>query len=120
MENGYPVDAPAEVRTLEELFSEFPTLSRQEHLGQIENMLESIAQDRIPMITGIDGRNTIELIMEIYQSAFTGLPVKFPMTKEHLFYAKEGILHHVKKFHEKKKSVENFSDQKISVGGSIK
>ena len=36
-----------------------------------------------------------------------------------LFYTREGILSKAVKFHEKKKSVENYADMGIKVGGTL-
>lgn len=49
------------------------------HQWQIEDFLESIIDHRSPMITGEEGRKTVEIFTAIYRSNETGLPVKFPL-----------------------------------------
>lgn len=119
MDNGYPQADDKKRKELEDLFGGIPDITYDGHCGQIENMLAAIENDEELMITGEDGRRTIEFISGVYQSAFTRTNTKFPMTKSDLFYTKEGILSKTIKFHEKVKSVENFADQGISVGGSL-
>ena len=67
----------------------------------------------------MDGRKTVEFISAVYQSAFTGTKVAIPMDRKDLFYTREGILSKAVRFHEKKKSVENYADIGIKVGGSL-
>lgn len=82
-------------------------------------MLSAIEQGGKPLITGEDGRKTVEFISAVYQSAFTGTRVALPMDRKDLFYTREGILSKAVKFHEKKKSVENYADMGIKVGGTL-
>ncbi|ABX40986.1 Gfo/Idh/MocA family protein [Lachnoclostridium phytofermentans] len=119
LQNGYPEPDIKAKEAIEEIYNSFPELSYTEHCGQIENMVTAIETNTMPLITGEDGRKTIEFIMGIYQSAFTGKPVQFPMTEKDLFYTKEGFMSKVIKFNKKTKSVENFQDIGISVGGTL-
>lgn len=119
LENGYPESDEEAAKALEESFKAYPDLVYTEHDGQIENMIAALEQNKKPLICGEDGRRTIELIAGIYQSAFTGRPTAFPMTEKDAFYTKDGIMQHVVRFHEKKKSVENYADVGISTGGSL-
>lgn len=119
MQNGYPEDDEAAREKLEETFRAIPELTYKEHCGQIENMVSAIEQGTEPLISGVDGRKTVEFISAVYQSAFTGTKVSFPMTEKDLFYTREGVLSRAVKFHEKKKSVENYADTGIKVGGTL-
>lgn len=119
MPNGYPEDDEVRQTELEKAFQEAGDLPYQEHCGQIENMLSAIEQGTKPLITGEDGRKAVEFISAVYQSAFTGTKVTMPMDKKDLFYTREGILSKAVRFHEKKKSVENYADIGIKVGGSL-
>ena len=119
MPNGYPEDDAAAQAGFEEAFQAIEDLPYREHCGQIENMLSAIEQGVKPLITGEDGRKTVEFISAVYQSAFTGTKVALPMDKKDLFYTREGILSRAVKFHEKKKSVENYADMGIKVGGTL-
>ena len=49
------------------------------HTQQIRDFLEAVRQKRQPLITGEDGRRTVELFTAIYRSNRTGSPVKFPL-----------------------------------------
>ena len=70
-------------------------------------------------ITGEDGRLTIELITAIYEAGFTEKTVELPLKKDDPFYTAEGILKNVRHFHEKNASVENFTDEAISLGREV-
>lgn len=119
MQNGYPEDDETAREELEAAFQAQDVLKYTEHCGQIENMLTAIEQGTQPLITGVDGRKTVEFISAVYQSAFTGTKVSLPMDEKDPFYTREGLLERAVKFHEKKKSVENYADTGIKVGGTL-
>ena len=50
------------------------------HTGLFADMVEAIAEDRAPYIDAVAGRNALEIILAIYKSQKTGLPVKLPLT----------------------------------------
>ena len=68
------------------------------------------------MISGADGRKTIELITAIYKSGALGQTVTLPISQEDDFYTFQGLLAHVPHFYEKTGSVENFAPDTITVG----
>lgn len=49
---------------------------------QIEEMLEALEQGRAPLVTGEEGRKTVELFTAIYRSTRDNRPVTFPLTPE--------------------------------------
>lgn len=49
---------------------------------QIEEFLESLEQNRAPLVTGADGRNTVELFTAIYRSTRDNRPVALPLYPE--------------------------------------
>jgi predicted dehydrogenase len=49
---------------------------------QIEEMLEALEQGRVPLVTGEEGRKTVELFTAIYRSARDNRPVSFPLKPE--------------------------------------
>jgi predicted dehydrogenase len=49
---------------------------------QIEDFLDALKNNRDPLVTGEDGRRSVELITSIYRSSRDNLPVKFPLTAE--------------------------------------
>jgi predicted dehydrogenase len=52
------------------------------HKLQIQDFLQSIIADRVPMVTGEEGRKTVELFTAIYRSQRDHRPVKFPLMTE--------------------------------------
>lgn len=50
------------------------------HIIQLQDFVDSIREDRAPMVTGEDGRAAVEIILAVYQSARTGQPVRLPLT----------------------------------------
>lgn len=52
------------------------------HRLQIEDMLDAIIEDRDPMVTGAEGRKSVELFTAIYRSQRDHAPVKFPLLAE--------------------------------------
>jgi UDP-N-acetyl-2-amino-2-deoxyglucuronate dehydrogenase len=53
------------------------------HGLQISDFLRAITEDREPLISGNDGRATVELFTAIYRSQRDGAPVRFPLISEH-------------------------------------
>ncbi len=49
---------------------------------QIQDFLRAILEDRQPLISGEDGRKTVEIFTAIYRSQKTNAPVKFPLKPE--------------------------------------
>ncbi len=117
--NGYPEPDEERQKKLEDAFRSFPELKYRDHCGQIENMITAIETNSNPLITGADGRKTVELITAVYQSAFTGEKVTFPLDKKDLFYTRDGLISKAVRFHQKTKSVKNYEDTGIQVGGTL-
>jgi predicted dehydrogenase len=53
------------------------------HQLQIEDFCQAIWEDRDPMVTGEEGRKTVELFTAIYRSTRDHVPVKFPLEPEY-------------------------------------
>jgi predicted dehydrogenase len=49
---------------------------------QIEDFIDALKNNRDPLVTGEDGRRTVELFTSIYRSSRDNIPVKFPLTVE--------------------------------------
>jgi predicted dehydrogenase len=49
------------------------------HILQIQEFLQSVLADREPAVTGAEARKSLEIILAIYESSRTGLPVSLPM-----------------------------------------
>jgi predicted dehydrogenase len=52
------------------------------HQVQIEDFLQAIIQARDPLVTGEEGRKTVEIFSAIYRSQRDRMPIKFPLTPE--------------------------------------
>ena len=50
-----------------------------EHTGLYRDVMEAIEQDRAPYVDAQAGKNALELVLAIYQSAAEGKPVKLPL-----------------------------------------
>jgi predicted dehydrogenase len=52
------------------------------HRLQVQDFLQAIMENREPLVTGRDGRVTVEMSTAIYRSQRDGAPVKFPVQAE--------------------------------------
>lgn len=50
------------------------------HTSLYADMIDAIENDRKPYIDAVAGRNALEIVLAIYKSAATGMPVKLPLT----------------------------------------
>lgn len=101
---------------LKDFYNAIPDLEYEGHTGEIDNVLTAIENGTAPMITGIDGRRTVELITAIYKSGFTGQQVPLPISKDDELYNFSGIIKNAIHFYEKTSSVENFEASEITTG----
>lgn len=116
--NGFP-NQEGNVQLLEKLqkfYDGIPDLTYEGHTGEIQDVLTSLEAGTKPLITGTDGRRTVEVITAIYMSGFSGSIVKLPIGRENACYTFDGILKNATHFYEKKVSVENFAEERITVG----
>lgn len=49
------------------------------HTSLYADMIDAIQNDRKPYVDAVAGRNAVEMILAIYKSAETGMPVKLPL-----------------------------------------
>jgi UDP-N-acetyl-2-amino-2-deoxyglucuronate dehydrogenase len=120
LENGFPQDDPAMEGEIQSLYDSFPAIPYEGHAGQFDNLLGAIEGKEQLLVDGREGRATLELIMAIYKAAATRTVVKLPFLRDDAAYRKESLLALMPKFNEKKKSVENFSENAITLGGNIR
>jgi predicted dehydrogenase len=116
-ENGFPERNEELEEKLNNLYQELPGPEYEFHTGQIEDVLSAVEGKKEVLVDGKEGRETLELITAIYESASLGKSVKLPLSKESPFYTAQGILKNAPRFFEKKGSIENFSDASITTGG---
>ena len=59
----------------------FKTIKATEyyHKLQVEDFLQAILEDRNPLITGQEGRITVELFTAVYRSQREKKPIRFPV-----------------------------------------
>ncbi|MEM2935703.1 MAG: Gfo/Idh/MocA family oxidoreductase [Candidatus Bathyarchaeia archaeon] len=48
----------------------------------VEDMIRAIREDEEPLVTGEEGRKSVELVLAIYQSSMSGKRVKLPLRKD--------------------------------------
>lgn len=49
------------------------------HAMLYADMIDAIRYDRAPYVDAVAGRNALELVLAVYQSSFTGRPVRLPL-----------------------------------------
>lgn len=79
-------------------------------------MLTALEKGEKPLITGKDGKRTVELITAIYKAGFQKKTVSLPITEEDEYYTVEGIQKNAIHFYEKTGCIENFAAANITVG----
>lgn len=117
--NGFPQEDVAQKELLERTYHAMPDLPAEGHEAQILNFLRSIRNEEPVAVDGYEGRKTLELIIGVYKSSVQGMPVTLPLAKDDAFYRKETMVASMPKFHDKKKSVDNFSTSKITLGRDL-
>lgn len=118
-ENGFPEDAPAVAAEIQSFYDQLPAVPHEGHAGQIANFLAASAGREPLLVDGEQGRRTLELITAIYQSSHLGERVRLPLRPGAPFYTRDGILSRARHFHEKTKSVENFTNNAITLGRNL-
>lgn len=56
-----------------------PTVYGFGHTAMFKNFIEAIENDREPLISGESGRKSLEIILGIYKSQMTGMPISLPI-----------------------------------------
>ncbi len=115
-ENGFPSDDPETVRELQDLYEAAGTIPFAGHKAQIDDFLDAVTNNRAPLVTGRDGRDTLELVMAIYKSGLLKAPVSLPLNPGDPFYKKDTMTALMPHFHEKTRVQENFSSSDITFG----
>ncbi|MBO7599626.1 MAG: Gfo/Idh/MocA family oxidoreductase [Lachnospiraceae bacterium] len=118
MENGFPVSGGNTelIDEIKKFYAGIDDLKYEGHTGQIDDCLNALIEKREPYIKAEDGKRTVELITALYKSAFTEKTVDFPIAKDDEFYVFEGILKNAVRFNKKSKTVENFTEDRITTG----
>ncbi len=114
--NGFPERNETLEKELNDEYGALPDLAHEGHAGEIDDILTALENKSRPMITGEDGRRTVELITAIYKSGCRKETVTLPLAKDDAFYTFQGILDKAVRFYKKTASVENFAAEDITVG----
>lgn len=117
-ENGFPEEDQELEVEIQKVYDQLPSLPYEGHAGQIQDVLSAIENNMKVLIDGKQGKQTLELITAIYQSASLKETVKLPLKTDSPFYTREGILKNTTYFYEKTTSVENFANNEITSGGN--
>lgn len=111
-DNGFPQDTndlPREAQ-LNAIVQETPKLTWTLHTGQINDLLQGIERGTAPLVDGVQGKRSLELITAIYKSAITRSVVTLPIGHDDPFYRTGGTNALAPRFYEKSASVANFSE----------
>jgi UDP-N-acetyl-2-amino-2-deoxyglucuronate dehydrogenase len=117
--NGFPERNTQLEQEIEELYKSFPEQKYNNHAPLLLDVMNAIETGGKPLISGQDGRATVELITAIYESSVSRKPVKLPLAKDDPFYTVEGIRSNAPHFFEKTGSVENFANENITMGRNL-
>ncbi|WP_159281995.1 Gfo/Idh/MocA family protein [Rahnella variigena] len=111
--NGFPIDERDTDREnqLEDIYQSIPKLTYTLHIGQIDNFLTALETGTAPLIDGVQGKRSLELIAAIYKSAITRSIVTLPLASTDPFYQIGGLVSLAPHFYEKSASVENFANE---------
>jgi predicted dehydrogenase len=115
--NGFWQEDQETKNEIVKFYETLPELEYEGHIGQIDDVLTAIEKgDNSFLVTAEDGRRTLEFITAVYKSGFSESKITLPLAKDDPFYTVDGIQKHVRKFHEKSGSVENFMAEEITTG----
>ncbi|MFD2706806.1 Gfo/Idh/MocA family protein [Salibacterium lacus] len=117
LENGFPETNETLQQSITETYNQLEPLRYEGHTGQIHDVIQAVKGNKAPLVTGEEGRKTLEIIMAIYEAATEKKHVTLPLTKDSSFYSRESLLNHAPHFYEKQNSVDNFQNNEISVHG---
>jgi predicted dehydrogenase len=117
--NGFPDPHPELEKELGDFYDAQPHLTHIAHEGQLDNVMTAIETEDTPLITGSEGRRTIELITAIYKAGSERRTIDLPIAKDDPFYTVEGIRQNAPHFFEKSVSATSL-DGDITVGSDYK
>jgi UDP-N-acetyl-2-amino-2-deoxyglucuronate dehydrogenase len=117
--NGFPERNVSLEEEIEKYYESLPETKYEGHAAQIDDVLNYFETGKKVLVSGEDGKKSLELITAIYKSAASRRPVKLPLSKEDPFYIVAGIQASVPHFYEKSSSVENFENENITLGREV-
>ena len=110
--NGFPKGEKNEevIQQLNDFNDSLPKLAHAAHEGQIDNVLNAIETGAAPLISGEDGRNTIELITAIYKAGCEQKTIELPIGAADPFYTVKGIMERAPHFYAKTTALDEQED----------
>ncbi|MCL2387215.1 MAG: Gfo/Idh/MocA family oxidoreductase [Defluviitaleaceae bacterium] len=114
--NGFGETNAELEKEITDKYNALPTREYEGFDGQIDNVLAAVETKTRPLITGVDGRKTVELITAIYKAGCLKQTVSLPLSKDDEFYTFDGILKNATRFNKKTKSTETLGDNEITLG----
>jgi len=114
--NGFPSPNEELIEKIENFYMSLEPLEHEGHAGQIGELIDALIEKRKPAITGVDGKNTIELITAIYKAGFEKRTVRLPITEDDEYYTFEATLKNAPRFYQKGKSEQSLGDEEITIG----
>lgn len=118
-ENGFPKRNRKLEQKIRKFYKSLPGQEYDNHTPLLLDVMNAIETGGKPLISGEDGRATVELITAIYESSVSHKPVKLPLAEDDPFYTVEGIQANAPHFYEKSASVENFKSENITMGRNL-
>lgn len=105
--NGFPEAEPNAtlIAEIESFVHGTPPLAHTLHTGQIADLLAALADGRSPLVTGEDGRRSVELITAMYQAAIERRTVDLPIPSDDPIYRSGGLAQIAPRFFRKSKSL---------------
>ncbi len=116
-ENGFPLPNKQKKAEIQSMYDALPSLKWEAHTGQIEDVVAAIEQGREPLVTGVDGRNAMELIAAIYQSGVEKRTVTLPLDADSDFYTRAGLVARMPRFYQKTGFLREFGNNDIRLAG---
>ncbi|WP_390410180.1 Gfo/Idh/MocA family protein [Lacticaseibacillus jixiensis] len=99
--DGFPLNGGAREVTSEigEYYSKLRSLKYTLYDGQIEDVLNAIETNSMPLVTGVEGRQAIALISAIYAAGSRSQTISFPLATTDPFYQQGGRERFAPHFH---------------------
>lgn len=82
------LDPATAERARDSAVAAFPDETKHLHVEMVRDFVQSILQQRPPLVSVSECRRSMEIITGIYKSAMTGARVDFPITPDDPFYSK--------------------------------
>jgi len=120
-DNGFPLPGgnPGLVAELDALAAAHTPLTHTGHGGQLGEVMAAIREGRPASPGSEDGRNAIEIVTAIYESAIERRVVDLPLTPEDPYYRAGALVERAPRFYQKTSSVRDFGGE-IVVGSSAR